>query len=253
MILKKIFRLNHIRNHYLRFGLKGIMFYFKTLLSKKDFLVFSHKEFQQNVYLRKKSSDIATFYQVLFNLEYQLTIKEEPSVIIDLGANIGLASVFFLNKYPNSIVIAVEPEKSNFDCLLKNTKEYTNIIAYNNGIWNKNANLEIKSSELGSWAFYVNEVEKEIPNSVKAISINQIIENHSLKQIDILKIDIEGSEIELFSSNYETWLPITRMIIIELHDWMREGCAKQFFTTLVKYNFQLSHKGENLICYLKNK
>jgi len=87
-------------------------------------------------------------------------------------------------------------------------------------------------------------------DTVKTITMMDIIEKHQIQKIDILKIDIEGSEIELFQSNFEYWLPITKVIIIELHDCLRKGCSKQFFTTLVKYDFELTIKGENIICYL---
>lgn len=120
-----------------------------------------------------------------------------------------------------------------------------------NGIWNKETWLDIIDTGLGSWGFSVKETNVQTSQSVKTISMNKLIQNHNITQIDILKIDIESAEIELFQSNYETWLPITKVIIIELHDWMREGCSKQFFGTLSKYNFSLSHKGENLLCYIK--
>jgi hypothetical protein len=67
--------------------------------------------------------------------------------------------------------------------------------------------------------------------------------------IDVLKLDIESSEKELFSQNFEPWLAKTKMIIIELHDSMKAGCAKQFFEAVNKVfpNYDLSIKGENVI------
>lgn len=252
MNLNKLIRLNYIRNHYLRFGIKGILFYYKIIFSKKTkIIIFKHSEFKTPVFLRTNSSDIDAFYQVLFNLAYKFPIKEEPKVIIDLGANVGFTSIYFLNKFPKSKIIAVEPDNSNYKMLKMNTENYSNFFSYNKGIWNKPSYLEIKDNGLGSWGLSVHESISKSEDSIETITLNQIIENHSLRQIDILKIDIEGSEIELFSSNFEMWLPLTKIIVIELHDWMREGCSKQFFTTLVKYNFELSHKGENLICYMK--
>lgn len=250
--IKSLLRINYIRNHFLRFGFKGLRFYHQTLLNKPSF-TFSHSEFKHPIFLRPNTSDLTVFYQVLFNLEYDIPLKFEPKVILDLGANIGLASIYYLNKYPQAKVIAVEPEKGNFLCLKENTKNYTNFHSYNNGIWHKNTDLKIVDTSKGNWAYKVQEVSAEEKGMIKAITIEKIIDDHKLSQIDILKIDIEGAELELFSKNYEKWLKITKVVIIELHDWMREGCAKQFFSTLVKYNFSLSHKGENLICYLTNQ
>ncbi len=249
---KGFLRFNHIRNHYLRFGFKGLSFYHEVLLNKTT-LLFDHKEFKNPIHLRPNTSDVDVFYQVLFNLEYDIPLPFEPKLIIDLGANIGLASVYYLNKYPNATVIAVEPEKNNYLLLKENTKKYTNFHSYNKGIWNKNTELKIIDPQIGSWGFTVKEVSVKEKDTISAITLDQIVADHAIQEIDILKIDIEGAEMELFAENYENWLKYTKVIIIELHDWMREGCARQFFSTLVKYNFKLSHKGENLICYLTHQ
>ena len=65
--------------------------------------------------------------------------------------------------------------------------------------------------------------------------------------IDILKLDVEGAEKEIFSSNYEDWLPKTKVLIIELHDRMRKGCSKVVFSAISEYNFSLDISGENLV------
>ena len=73
------------------------------------------------------------------------------------------------------------------------------------------------------------------------------MENENWSSIDILKMDIEGSEKEVFSSNYAYWLPRTRCIIIEIHDFMRAGSSNAVFATMAKYNFSLAVHDENLI------
>ena len=61
------------------------------------------------------------------------------------------------------------------------------------------------------------------------------------------KMDIEGSEREVFSIDAEHWLPITKCIIIELHDRMKDGCSTAVFKALSQFNFECTIKGENLV------
>ena len=75
----------------------------------------------------------------------------------------------------------------------------------------------------------------------------------NVKKLDILKIDIEGAEHELFKNNYDTWLPNTRCLIIELHDRMRNRSSQNFFKAISKYDFSYSHQGENLVFINNNK
>lgn len=65
--------------------------------------------------------------------------------------------------------------------------------------------------------------------------------------IDILKLDIEGSEKEVFESNYAYWLPRTRAIFLEMHDQMRKGASKAVFKAISEFNFSFSMNHENLI------
>jgi len=96
--------------------------------------------------------------------------------------------------------------------------------------------------------------ESDISNehSVQSISVDGLLDEFNIDQIDILKIDIEGSEKELFEKNYEKWLPRTKMIIVELHDVMRWGSSKSFFNAITKYEYSMTIKGENLICILNH-
>lgn len=202
-----------------------------------------------SIYLRSDTTDIKVFMQIFRNLEYEIDFKLNPKVIVDCGANTGLSTIYFKNKYPDATIIAIEPESSNFDLLLKNTKGYSNLHCLKKGIWNRDVNLEIANPEAEKWAFITKEVEYESNNTIEAISIDRILEEYDIETIDILKIDIEGSEKELFEKNFENWIPRTKIILIELHDFMRNGCSKSFIKALENFSFSVSKKGENFICY----
>jgi hypothetical protein len=64
-------------------------------------------------------------------------------------------------------------------------------------------------------------------------------------EIDLLKIDIEGSELELFSRNTESWLPRVRNLCIELHS---PDCEAIFFRALSDCSYDLSRTGELTVC-----
>ncbi len=70
--------------------------------------------------------------------------------------------------------------------------------------------------------------------------------------IDILKLDIEGAEAELFCANYENWLGKTNVIIIELHDRIREGCSEALYKATAHHNFQKVERQEHVILFKKS-
>ena len=202
------------------------------------------------IYLRKSTTDIPTFYQIYYYKGYDIDFNFAPKIIVDCGANVGLASVYFKNRYPDARIIAVEPESSNFEILLKNTEKYKDIECVQAGIWKKSTNLRIIDHGQGNWAFVTQEVDEADADTIKAISIDELMKNHNIDHIDILKIDIESSEKELFEENFEKWLPKVKVVIVELHDYMKEGCTRSFFKAIVNYKFTMRCKGENIVCEL---
>lgn len=232
----------------------GIFSTIKLYISKdilhKQLLTFKPKGWKFPVYIRQHSSDWTVFQEVFFNRNYNVKIPFIPKVIVDCGANIGLVSLYFNQKYPGAKIIAIEPEENNYNQLISNLTSYNNVVPVKGGVWNRSTYLEVTDVEnMGSWGFVCKEVGENKPNAVKAYSIKDVMTGNGLNEIDILKLDIEGAELELFSNNYEYWLPKTRCIIIELHDWRRKGCSKVFFAALFQYDFSIYTKGETIICY----
>lgn len=79
--------------------------------------------------------------------------------------------------------------------------------------------------------------------SVKAISIPELIKKFEWKEIDLLKMDIEGSEIEVLNESIDQ-INSVKMIIMELHDRFRPGCETALFNAIKKFSFVYETAGE---------
>lgn len=225
--------------HYSRFGLAGLKAAFShRVLGCSPVLEVSHPDIKFPVHLRIGTSDVPTFEQVFLNKEYQFTALVEPSVIMDAGANIGLASVLFASRYPQARIIAIEPEPGNYTMLEKNTSPYANITRVKAALWNKNDQINLVDSGSGNWGFMTHEAnntdahstDKLTPatfSSVRALTISQVLREQGLNKIDILKLDIEGAEREVFD-NADQWIDQVQSVIVELHDNMKPGCSDSF-------------------------
>jgi FkbM family methyltransferase len=223
----------------------GIIFFVRRIFKKDGW--YTSGRYNTRFYLRKKYADNYTFKQVFLEDQYNFHIPFTPTTIIDGGANIGLASVYFAHLYPGATIVAVEPSQENYKVVEKNIVNFSNVKAKLGGIWNDNKHLAIVNTKDNDNAFMVEEVDAATPGSIPAYSIGSIMQEMNWPTIDLLKLDIEGSEKEVFEKNYESWLPHTKMIIIEVHDHMRKGAAKSVFTATNKYNFSFSMNHENLI------
>jgi FkbM family methyltransferase len=202
--------------------------------------------------LRAGTSDIPTFGQVFFAKEYDLELPRAPQIIIDGGANIGLFTLLMKNRYPEATIICIEPDRDNFRLLQQNTAAYPGISCENCGLWNRDATLKVYDKyDTGKWGMVVEEdpFEGDIP----ALAMGTLLKKYGIQRIDLLKLDIETSEKQLFASHYADWLPLVDTLIIELHDWMEPGCSRPFFHAINECfaDYTLAIKGENII--IENK
>lgn len=202
--------------------------------------------------IRANTSDIPSFFHVFFEKQYLFKLPEKPEIIVDCGSNIGLFAIQMKNMYPDSKIICIEPDCSNFCMLQKNLKPYNNIFLENKGLWNENTKLRTYDKyKTGKWGIVVEEDNDK--GKIKGITMDSIMKKYAINHIDLLKIDIETSEKTVFASNYETWLPKVKTIIIELHDHKEPGCARAFFEAINNcfINYTYAVKGENTI--IRNK
>ena len=157
-------------------------------------------------------------------------------------------AIFFANKFPNAKIIALEPEPKNIEQFKLNTQNYPNIKLVEAALWKNSGWIEIVDKGLGEAGFMVKEVPEKSSKSIKSISLDKLIQEFDIQVIDYLKIDIEGSEKEVFQ-NADKWLNHLKSFSIELHDHMKQGCSKSVFKAVTQHNFQFDQKGENLLFF----
>jgi FkbM family methyltransferase len=242
-LLSEFFRFNY------RFGIiNGSLLFFKLKWGNQKNISIPGYPFP--ISLRKGSSDYETFYQAIVHNQYLFNYPVNAKIIVDGGANIGLASIAFKKIFPYATIIAIEPDKENFVQMNKNLHAYKNIHLVKAGIWNKNAILQVTDKyNSGKWGMVTEEIGLETKDSIATITIDEILHNFKLDRIDILKLDIETAEREVFSSGYENWLPKVKVIVIELHDSMSKGTAMPFFKAITNTlkEFSFFQLGENTI------
>ncbi len=196
-----------------------------------------------DVYVRPGTTDQDVFDEIFHEREYDLDLGD-PQVIVDAGAHIGLSSIYFASKYPKATIIAIEPEPSNFEMLLKNVQKYQNITPIRAGLWSKTCHLFIRNNQADTWSFQVEESSTD--TGIPAVSVSDVMAEHHLNRIDVLKVDIEGSEVEVMNGS-ANWVDSVRVLIIELHDRFRPGCTQALEDAFRNHRFDRTTSGESVV------
>lgn len=231
--------------------LKGFSIWVQIAFSLSSTARISSSLFKNQIYLRKKDSDLDIFNQVFAERQYKWPGIEQlkPQTIVDAGANIGLAAIYFSSLFPEATVYCIEPVTANFDWLKRNTIKYKNIQHLQGAVWYKNEILQIENPEGYSAGLTLN--SSSSTSGIQGYSVDSLMQHFNLSHIDILKMDVEGAEKEIFGLGNTDWLTKVDILVIELHDMYKEGTAKAFFHAMHQKFEKIYFQGENIICFLK--
>ncbi len=244
-------------------------FVFSWRPGKRDYHRFQvggrDNHFLSNVLLRRGTSDLATFEQVFvynaFNMRrlprwqeicasFDGTDEKRRPLILDLGANIGLASLYFSKNWPEAEIIALEPDAGNFRLLLENLEGRPRVHPVFGAVACEDGAVRISNPEGEAWAFRTEVTSAGVEGAIPAWSIKSLTTMPGIASGAvpfIAKIDIESFEEDLFSRNTD-WVEAFPIIIIELHDWMddKRGSSRNFLQTISRYDRDFFFKGENV-------
>jgi FkbM family methyltransferase len=169
--------------------------------------------------------------------------------VLDLGANVGFSSAYFLNCFPNSNVLAVEPDDRNLEACSANLQAYGDRVQLLHGAaWGECTRLSLSPGTFcdgREWATQVTKVNDGEVGDTEAWDVCTLIKMSGGTQVDLLKIDIERAELAVFDDGPKPWLSKVRNICIELHG---PDCEDAFFRALADFDYELEHSGELTIC-----
>lgn len=190
--------------------------------------------------LRAGTSDVDAFEQVFVQGEYDVPLAAPPRTIIDAGANVGAAAVYFAHRYPEARIAAVEPDPENFALLRRNVAPYPGVRPLQAGLWSHRTTLAILNPADRPWDRRVGEAAGGIP----ALTVEDVMEALGDRPLDLLKMDIEGAEVEVFRTS-AAWIGRVGTIIVETHDALHPGCADALRAATRDEGFAVRRSGEN--------
>ena len=195
------------------------------------------------VTLRNEPSDIAMFTNIFINKEYETSIAHPVNTIIDCGANIGLASLYFLSRFPAASIICLEPEPGNFAILQQNLGWNKNVQLIQKAVWSSTTSVQLCGQERGNAGFIVQETAAVADLAVAAVALQDILKESNWESIDICKIDIEGSEEAVFLNAATGWLKQVQTLFIEIHENIKPGLTDKLLALLAP-RFTVRQHGE---------
>ena len=245
----------------LNFGLVDTikLFISKFIFKKTIFKLNLNKYFSKCIFLIRNSEDSKVFIEHFLTDYYSLMLKQKVTnfVLVDCGSFNGVESLRLYGNLKKQVkkfyLIGIEPNRYNFSIVKQNLKSIKNTVLYNNAIHDKSGlTLSEKKAENLNQSFFYTERKGYSKETVQSIDINKIIEENDLRYIDILKIDIEGNEENLFSRN-TSWIQKVNCLILEIYHVSEIKNLSRILNTLKKYNdFELHNYKENLVFIKKN-
>lgn len=215
---------------------------------------------REPIVARHRNSDFDVLRQIFRDREYDLSLFPAAfqrldaarkamidagvkPVIVDAGANIGAASRWFREQFPGAAVVAIEPDPGNAAVLRRNLAGCADAVVMEAAIGAETGHVALTCTEGDGWGVRTERTNDGIP----VVTVNDAVAAVPNGELLMVKVDIEGFEIDLFARN-TGWLARTHAVLIEPHDWMLpgKGTSRSFQRAMAEHDFEMLLRGENL-------
>jgi len=162
------------------------------------------------------SASFAFMYEEIFRQGiYEFESKKDNPLIVDAGANIGLSIIYFKRLFPAAKIIAFEPDSHIFSVLKDNVSAYQldNTVLINKALWKEETTLSFHSEGADA-----GRLDKNREGSKNELVETDLLSKYLNQQVDMLKIDIEGAELEVLLE-CKNELRNIKNIFIEYHSF----------------------------------
>jgi FkbM family methyltransferase len=177
----------------------------------------------------------------------RIPFVRDVRVVMDVGANVGAATVFFSLSYPDAAVYAFEPGGLPFGLLEANTKAHRNVQVHRFGLYSSDLEVPLYRGryETGMSSVTRSESTTDASEVVSLRSVRDWLAENSIAGVDVLKVDTEGCEVPILEAMSDL-LPQTKVIYLEYHN---DDDRKEFDrilgeTHLLAHGLMMPHLGE---------
>lgn len=210
------------------------------------------------MWVRFQGSDASVLRQVFAGRAYDLSRYRQHAqlraaidkivaagrrpLILDAGANIGASSVWFALRYPEAVVVAVEPDPANLEIARRNIARFPNIVLAPAAIGGESGAVNVLAHKSGE----ATRTERAMSGETPILTVADAVALAGpATELLIAKVDIEGFEADLFAHNLD-WIDGISALLIELHDWMLPGQHSSASLQRAMFNrgFEMLVRGE---------
>jgi len=179
----------------------------------------------------RKSVEMLHAYREIFKGSiYAFPATSDSPYIIDCGAHIGMSIVFFKQHYPNSRILAFEPDPESFGLLQNNVKEFKNVLLQQKAVWTHNDGVIFDMR--GDMSSHI--VNKDIGNASHQERIPSArLSDYLSEPVDMLKLDIEGAEIDVLQDCKDR-LHNVHHLFVEFHGKTEDPQKLERLLTIIK-------------------
>jgi FkbM family methyltransferase len=224
--------------------------YFEMLGRKK---LVSVQYAGHRLFVRTCSPDLIVAFWCLEGNEFKFLkdLLGNVKAIIDGGSYVGISALGLANMFPESRIIAIEPDPENYDLLVRNTVETPNIVPINGALVAESGCVALFDPENGEWAFStVSDIGGVKRAEARGFSVPDIMKEFKLDRIDLLKLDVEGAEKAILEDSND-WIDSVTVIYAELHERLIPGTIRAFFRATKDFE-DVRTKGEK-VCAINRK
>ncbi len=167
---------------------------------------------------RSDTSDRAQIERLLLlgeRCEYNLPKAINPGYILDAGANIGLAALFFADYFPRARIVCCEPSHDNFELLKLNTSQLPNVTVLRCALGKSPCKGQVVQRSARNYAKA--QVVESSTGDIPIYDYNQLAKVSGIPFFDLIKIDIEGDEYAFLTSMSQEQLARCNWIVGEVH------------------------------------
>ena len=193
-----------------------LMLYLKCRFKKRN-KKFSIKFLDYHFKVLDGKSFLWQFYEIFVKKYYDFKCATDNPIIVDCGSNVGLSVAFFRLTYPNAIIEAYEADPKIFELLKHNLQQngIEEVKIFNKAVWIDENGVQFNPGESDSGSIFKNLKDNDSPILIDSIRLKDTLQK--INKIDMLKMDIEGAEIDVLK-DCRNDLRNVQNLFIEYHD-----------------------------------